>query len=109
MLNAVKSVIEKWKERNEQKHRGTSFRVGLTEQGFDVFEQDCSEPTETVRWDALRSIRSYKRDVFAYDIICLAFEIEADSWVEISDKDDGFDAVRWPFRSASSCRSSIIP
>ena len=46
-----------------------------------------------IRWDAIRAIATYKRDLFIHDDICLAFQTEGDLWVEISEEQPGFELL----------------
>lgn len=44
----------------------------------------------TVRWADVRGARAFKRDLFAYDMVCLALQMPDKSWVEIWEESHGF-------------------
>jgi hypothetical protein len=46
-----------------------------------------------VDWEAVRAVAVYKRDLYVYDNICLAFKLSDDSWVEVSEEEPGFSAL----------------
>ena len=60
--------------------------VFVDDKGFSV--RGCE-----VRWDAIRAIATYKRDLFIYDDICLAFQMEAELWVEVSEEEPHFQLL----------------
>ena len=43
-----------------------------------------------VSWSSVLTIATYKRDLFTYDDICLAFEVGPGRWVEVSEEEAGF-------------------
>ncbi|MDQ3440101.1 MAG: hypothetical protein M3478_07095 [Planctomycetota bacterium] len=43
-----------------------------------------------VNWAAVQAIATYKRDLFIHDDVCLAFQTDADTWVEVSEDEPGF-------------------
>ncbi len=94
MSGAVEKTGTPWRRRAGRKRCCSEARLALRDEGFDVFEPDREDPVASVIWRDVRSIRTYKWDVFAYDIICLAFESNKGSWAVITEKDEGFAAVR---------------
>jgi len=44
----------------------------------------------SVRWSTVRTIATYKWDLWSYDDICLAFQVAEDSWAEVSEDEPGF-------------------
>jgi hypothetical protein len=47
----------------------------------------------TVAWSDVRTIRTFKRDLFSHDVICLAFEIGDDEWIEAWESMVDFELV----------------
>ncbi len=43
-----------------------------------------------VAWADVLAITTYKRDLFTYDDICLAFKVGPGRWVEVSEEEPGF-------------------
>lgn len=69
--------VARLRQENEKEYG----RLILNEGGFYLLKDDKRE--FAIRWADIRTIRTFKRDMFAYDMICLAFEIGEDEWVEI--------------------------
>lgn len=66
------------------------WRPELHDAGFRCFaRRRCHE----VRWSDIRLICTYKRDLFAYDLICIGFETSSGEFVEIDEQMNGFMAV----------------
>ena len=55
-----------------------------------VDDNGFSQGGRKVRWDAIRAITTYKRDLVIYDDICLEFQTDAGVWVEVSEEEPGF-------------------
>ena len=70
--------------------RGT---LELTEDGFQVVDRLSDEPGRAVRWSDVRAIRTYKRDLWTTDMICLAFQLPNRLWMEINEEAEGFRAI----------------
>ena len=47
-----------------------------------TIENECGE--HSFRWDAVTTVKTFKRDLFAFDSICLAFETP-DGWFEVNE------------------------
>jgi hypothetical protein len=71
-----------------------SVRLELMEHGFRMLRTGELEPIASIRWDQVLAIRAYKLDLITTDCVCLAFQIAEDTWWEINEEDEGFDAVR---------------
>lgn len=67
------------------------LRVDVRPTGFRV--RIDGEQDRVFNWDDIRSIRAYKWNLFAYDLICLGFETDTGS-VEISEEDDGYQELQ---------------
>jgi hypothetical protein len=50
------------------------------------------EPVSSFRWSEVQRVVGYKADIFAYDLICIAFEL-SDRAVEIHEEMEGYNAV----------------
>jgi len=68
-------------------------RIGLRSDGFELRVAREAAPVATVRWAEIQSIRAYKLDRWVHDVICLAFQIGPDHWVEISEQDESLSQV----------------
>lgn len=84
------SILAEWNRGKLQWLHGGSVRCTLDSEGFSILETDTSAIIFTVRWDSVRAIRMYKRDLFSYDMICLGFQLNDKSWVEVWERSDGF-------------------
>lgn len=66
--------------------------ITLTDVGVVV--RDAAGTETAVRWDQVRGIAAYKRDLFTVDEMWLAFRLHGtDEWVHVSEEDEGFDAL----------------
>lgn len=70
------------------------LRLVLNDEGFNLVGGGLEEPIQSVVWGDVQSIRTYKHDLMTTDAICLAFKVGEDSWVEITEEIEGFNAVR---------------
>ena len=102
MLERVKRWIGRLGERRPRYIYREWLRLELTEAGFRALDtRDAGEDGEAtlqheVTWADVRAVRTFKRDLFAYDAICVAFQMVGDDdgdWVEIDETNPGFDDV----------------
>jgi hypothetical protein len=68
-------------ERRRREDEKAYGRLVLDGDGFHLLKNDRRE--SVLRWSSVRTIRAFKRDFFAYDMICLAFEVGEGEWIEI--------------------------
>ena len=80
--------VERLRRENETRYG----RLVLDEDGFHLLKGGRCEVG--VRWADVRTIRAYKRDFFAYDMICLAFEVRDGKWVQAWESMVDFPLVR---------------
>ena len=66
----------------------------LTDDGFQLVDQLSDEPAWTLRWSDVRAIRTYKRDLWTTDMICVAFQLADRKWFDINEEVEGFREVR---------------
>ena len=100
MLRAIGALFRRWRERREvEKAALGPWPIRLVDDGFERQQPRKPETVQRVHWSDVRRIQTYKRDLFAYDMICLAFEIGDDKWVEIWERDDGFVGVAEAMRT----------
>ena len=91
------------------------YRVTCDDAAFHVFYRNRPVAVAQVAWSDIRAIRAYKIDVFAYDVICLAFQVSADHWVEIGEAFIGagelFEQVslRFPLADADWYQHVMLP
>jgi len=65
-------------------------RIQCTDRGIAV-ELDSGQ-SASLQWHDVCEIVTYKRDLFSYDQICLAFRTAVDNeWTEIWESDEGFE------------------
>ncbi|MFC5863896.1 hypothetical protein ACFPT7_16425 [Acidicapsa dinghuensis] len=60
---------------------------GLT---VTIAEGDGSSRTVQLRWNAIERVNAFKRDIFAYDLICLAIFFE-DQTIELDEQMEGWE------------------
>lgn len=87
---AARTVLAEWMKGKLHWLRGEEVCCGADSQGFTLIDKMGSTTIATFRWDEVRAIQTYKRDHFAYDVICLGFQRGDGSWVEIWESSDGF-------------------
>ncbi len=75
----------------EEENEWTYGRLFLTDVGFRLEKGGKCE--YDVRWEQILEIQTYKHDFFSYDMICLAFRIGAEEWVEAWESMPGFMAL----------------
>jgi len=88
MLARARSTEGRFRNQSPQ---GGGASVSLTQTGFQV--QSIREglvPPRVFQWREIKAIVAYKRDCFAYDLLCLAVE-DASGVIEICEQDDGWD------------------
>jgi hypothetical protein len=76
---------------SRQGHGMITVTVRSDDAGVTLFPLGDHESI-SFQWPDVDEIRTYKRDLFTTDMICLAFLV-ADRWIEISEDDDGFTAL----------------
>ena len=55
-------------------------------------EGNCGSWTKRIAWDDIKRIVAYKRDIFAYDLICLAVDFGGNN-IELNEEMEGWDAL----------------
>jgi hypothetical protein len=57
--------------------------------------------TTRVKWADVKEIVAFKEDLFAYDLICLAFRVsDNDEWYKIDEEMEGFGEILDPLSEA---------
>ena len=84
----LRKYLERVRERGEPYY--TPFSLRLTNDGFQVIFKETQRIEDTIRWDDIIEIRTYKRDCFSYDKICLLFIINRHVPTEIAEGFEGF-------------------
>lgn len=67
-----------------------TLRISVTDKGFELGGFKKPPSSVFVRWDDVDEVRTYKRDFFAFDSICLAFHTQ-DGWFECCEEDGHFE------------------
>jgi len=57
-----------------------------------IYTWSDGRPRQDFKWAEVSEIRTYKVDCFAYDDICLSFNVDG-LWFEVSEQDDIFRTV----------------
>jgi hypothetical protein len=86
-------ILDEWNIATLNSLDGKSVRCIIIEGGFVISDTMSGTGRTTIQWDDVRAVRAFKRDLFAYDMICLAFQLPDKSWVEICERSEGFVAV----------------
>jgi hypothetical protein len=80
-----------------------AYQVEFRKEGFRLFRGESRELVATVRRAEVTEVRTYKLDVFSYDVICLLFASQNGTNVEITEGMRGFEAIfNWIERIFSS-------
>ncbi|GMU25012.1 MAG: hypothetical protein AMXMBFR13_50830 [Phycisphaerae bacterium] len=90
MLKRLTDIVGRLKKVDSH----AAVRLELTEDGFRVLRAGEVEPIASICWAEVLAIRTYKLDLLATDCVCLAFQTARDTWWEILEDDEGFNAVR---------------
>jgi hypothetical protein len=70
----------------------TPAEIRCDEYGFAVIQARAESPVALLNWSAVKIILAYKRDVFAHDLICLAFE-PSDGTIEVNEEMHGWSQL----------------
>jgi hypothetical protein len=85
MKRFLHNIHERIKSRR-QGRTGTVYQVITDETGCQIkwltMENETGE--ESFRWDAVTKVKTFKRDQYTVDCICLAFETP-DGWFEVNE------------------------
>lgn len=87
---AGSSVMSEWNRGKLRWLDGKKIRCIANGDSFSILQVDTAALIARVRWDDVRAIRTYKRDLFCYDMICLGFQLPDKSWIELWEESDGF-------------------
>jgi hypothetical protein len=83
------SKLSQWLGGTETRQR----LIQLDDLGFEVFVDGTFR--FRVPWDGVVGIATFKRDLFAYDEVCLAYRLRGwDQFWSVGEEDVGFAAVR---------------
>lgn len=88
-----RGILAEWNRTAMGSLYGDDARCDLTDDGFAVSDVVSCTVRATVRWSDVRAVRAFKRDLFAHDMVCLAFQMSDKSWVEIWERSEGFVRV----------------
>lgn len=85
-----RSILAEWTKGKLKWLRGEKVRCTADSHGFSNVDTEADAVIATVSWNDVKAIRTYKRDLFCYDMICLAFQLADKSWIELWEESDGF-------------------
>ncbi len=84
--NVQEQVKSRWQGRTATRYEIRTDAVGVHVQWLTL----ANETGELAfRWDAVQSVRTFKRDCFSVDCICLAFETP-EGWIEVTEEMNAF-------------------
>ena len=86
-------ILAEWNRAAMDGLHGKDVRCDLIDDGFIVCDSISGTVRATVRWAEVKAVRAFKRDLFAYDMICRALLMPDKSWVEIWEQSHGFIPV----------------
>jgi hypothetical protein len=66
--------------------------IRCDESGFAVTQTSAGSPVALLKWNAVKTILAYKRDVYAYDLICLGFNT-SDGTIEVNEEMQGWSQL----------------
>ena len=72
-------LLDEWNRAALLHLAGKDVRLDPAEGGFTITDVRSGTVRGFVQWDAIITIRAYKLDLFAYDMICVFFEC-SDGW-----------------------------
>jgi len=101
------SVITEWNKGKLQWLHGKSVRCTADGNSFSILEAETSSLILTVRWDSVRAIRVYKRDLFSYDMICLGFQVIDKSWVELWEESETVASLQSGYSVLARCNVAV--
>jgi len=58
-----------------------------------IDQDSFSTHGRAVPWSTIRAVSTFKRDLWAHDEICVAFEISVGSWVIVAETETGFEEL----------------
>jgi len=76
-----------------------SLEIRCDENGFVVIDSEPGRPNASVTWSTINTVLAFKRDLFAVDLICLAFGT-ADGAIEVHEEMQGWQQLveQLPFK-----------
>lgn len=73
-----------------RKQSGPTAIITTSPTGLTIEGRQEGAKKQTVAWDSIESATAFKRELFAYDLICVAIEIESGMSVEIDEQMEGW-------------------
>ena len=74
--------------------------LSMTEQGFELKRYELRgtviqlKTCWSVDWADVVMVMAFKRDLFTYDLICLAMDLTDGTWVEVDEEMEGFKELQ---------------
>lgn len=98
MLKQIKKSLNRAKERIKSRLEGrttTEFKIKHDNIGMGIIwltiENDSG--VDDIKWKDVGFIIAFKRDVFAYDLICFAIGLKDKTIIEINERMENFDSL----------------
>ena len=98
MLGAIKRYLNRVHQRRRsyrEGRRGTVYEIVHDENQMSVslLTMENEKGTRSFTWDEAISIKAFKRDLFAVDLICLGIELRDGSGIELDEEMAGWDSL----------------
>ena len=98
MLDALKTYLNRVRARRRsyrEGRRGTVYKIVHDERHMSIswLTIENERGVRSLVWDEAISIKAYKVDVWAVDLICLGIELSDGSGIEVNEEMDGWDSL----------------
>jgi len=85
----LRGIVSAFKARGHKKIE-LAGKVSTSPTGITIERFKEGAKKQTVAWESIESATAFKRDLFAYDLICVAIRIDSGIAVEIDERMEGW-------------------
>lgn len=98
MLDALKTYLNRARARRRsyrEGRRGTVYKIAHDERHMSIswLTMENERGVTSLTWDEAISIKAFKRDLWAVDLICLEIELRGGNRIEVNEEMDGWDSL----------------
>jgi len=98
VLDAIKSYLNRVQQRRrsyQEGRRGTVYEIAHDENQMTVswLTVENEKGSRLLMWDETISIKAFKRDLYAFDRICLLIGLRDGSGIELDEEMSGWDSL----------------
>lgn len=98
MLDVLKTYLSQVRARSRsyrEARRGTVYQIVHDERRMSIssLTMENERGVSSLVWDQAISIKAFKRDAWAVDLICLEIEMRDGSCIEVNEEIDGWDSL----------------